>query len=115
MNCDAPATIKRAYAEQLPPLLVAKFGKKKHYAREEILATIRYTGLPLDYSCWAMSLFEAPDAFNAFHNSIGEACNYIAMQAEMLQFIPESCSDAWFHFHWDWIPWDIFDWFDWTR
>ena len=114
MTCTAPQAIKKAYAEQLPPVLAKKYGRKKHYSRQEIHDGIAQCGLPVDYSCWAMAMFEAPDAFAASHRSAGEVCDYAAMHGEMLRLIPSPGSDAWSLFDWDWVPWDILDWFDWS-
>ena len=107
-----PMHIKRAYAERLPPILARKHGRKKHYSRGEILDAIGHAALPMDYSCWGMAMFEAREAFESFHRAAGETCNYLAMHTEMLSLISSSASEAWFSFDWDWIPWDIFEWLD---
>jgi hypothetical protein len=119
ITCDAPRSVKRTYAEELPPLLAKRYGKQKHYSREQILSTIRDNSLSIDYTCWAMAMFEEPFDFEAFHHAAGEACSYVAMRAEMLSLLPRPSSDAWSLFDWDWISWDIgdwfgLDWFDWS-
>lgn len=113
--CNAvPMHIKQAYAERLPPVLARKHGRKKHYTRTEILESINEVGLSMDYSCWAMAMFEAPEAFESFHRAAGEACEYASMHSEMLSLIPSASSEAWWSFDWDWIPWDIAGWLDWS-
>lgn len=95
--------------------LVSRHGKQRTYSQPQIQSAAQHVGYPLDVHCWAYCVFMDAGSFNDFHRSIGEACDYTAMKATML----DGLSGGGFQLpdlDLSWIEWpdinlsSIFDW-----
>ncbi len=64
--------------------LTAKHGKQKSYTPPQIQSAASNVGYPIDVHCWAMCVFMSQSDFAAYHDSIGESCNYDLMRGTML-------------------------------
>jgi hypothetical protein len=95
--------------------LIARHGKQRTYTQPQIQSAAQQVGYPIDVHCWAYCIFMDHGAFDEFHRSIGEACDYTSMKATML----DSLSGGGFQLPdlgLSWIEWPdidlslIFDW-----
>lgn len=98
--------------------LLQHYGKKTYYTIDEVMNANLRQGVPLDFGCWSHAVFNSHRDFDAFHESIGEACDYTAMKADMLGAVSAIAeSTSWFDFDLSWLEfpdldWSIFDVFD---
>lgn len=80
---------KKQYIADIGKILINDYGRKEYYKPEEIKEANKksrwYSGT--DYSCWSMSVFSSHDDFDAYHQSIGEVCDYVEMKQAMLSGI----------------------------
>jgi hypothetical protein len=111
-------TDKKAYAKEVGEILVRNYGKKKFYSPEQVTKASSQSRYDIDWHCWAMCLFTSPFDFDTYHQSIGEACDYAAMKAEMTSALTDGASKAWFDIDLSWLEWpdielpSIFDFLD---
>ena len=84
----APAE-KKVLTEKVGEVLVNKTGKKKTYSVEEVKAAARGANIPLDWDCWALSLYCDRTDFDDYHRAIGEVCNFDFMHGKMLGAVSE--------------------------
>ncbi len=73
----------RSYARRLPGILRRDYGAAPAYTPAQIRQTIKRCGLNSEYSCYAISMFSNRPAFDAFHHSRGEDCDYDTMRSEV--------------------------------
>jgi hypothetical protein len=83
-TCAIPPQDKRALAQKVGKHLTTLYGKRRTYSPQLVKAAMRRCHLPEVWDCWALSLFTSPEDFSAYHASLGEACDYASMQADML-------------------------------
>ena len=101
--------------------LANSYGKKKYYSQKEIRSSLDRNAYAVDVHCLAYCLFMDHDSFDAYHESIGETCDYLAMKSSMLSAVTEHASDSWLDFDFDlsWFDWpdidisSVFDLIDW--
>jgi hypothetical protein len=67
--------------------LVKNYGKKKYYTVEEVKAATKRQNIDLDYACWSHAVFNTHGDFDAYHQAMGESCDYVAMKSEMLSTV----------------------------
>lgn len=105
MNCPPAPENKKAYISEIGTILVKEHGKKKYYTPEEVKKASKksthYNTSGLDWSCWAMCTFSSHSDFDAYHQTTGEACDYVVMKTEMLSGIATTST----------IGMDTVDWF----
>lgn len=91
--------------------LVAIHGKKKYYTQPQIKRALERNAYLVDVHCWAYCLFLSHDAFDTYHASIGEICDFISMKTSMLASATDHVSDSWLDFDWDlsWLELPDFD------
>ena len=89
-TCAIAIKDKRALARNVGKHLTARYGKRAHYSPTLVRTTMRRLDYPVGWDCWALSLFTSADDFNAYHTALGEACNYAAMNSEMLSAVDAS-------------------------
>ena len=77
-------TIK-SYLARIGPLLAKRYGKSALYTPKQVEDTARTAGLPTDELCYALSIYCAQDAFDLYHEDLGEDCNYWQMRAEVAE------------------------------
>ena len=100
--------------------LLNTYGRKRFYSVGEVQAAHKRRRIDFDVACWSHAVFNSRADFDAYHRSIGEACNYVAMKAEMLSSVSNHELDsAWFEFDFNlsWlefpdIDFSIFDFID---
>ena len=71
------------YVRKLPRLLAQDYGRRTQYTPAQIISTIERYHLNGIYSCYAIAMFSARDAFDSFHEANGEHCSYEAMHGEI--------------------------------
>ena len=109
---------KKAYGKRIGEILVRDYGKKKYYSGPHIKKASQEVKNGYDLHCWAMCLYMSPDEVKAYHDAIGDGCDYSAMKAEMTSALTDGASDSWFKFNMSWLEWpdielpSIFDIFD---
>lgn len=108
-SCALPPTDKKAYGKAVGEELVKNYGKKKYYSPEEVKKASSQTKYDIDWHCWAMCLYTSPSDFDAYHQSIGENCNYAEMKAEMTSALTDGASDSWFDIDLSWLEWPDID------
>jgi hypothetical protein len=117
-DCTFGPTDRRAFGKAVGEDLVAHHGKKKYYSVKEIKSSTRRLNYPVDWDCWAFSLFMSAPDFNTYHKSTGEPCDLAKMKSEMTAALTDGASWAWFDIDFSWLDWpdidlsDIFDLFD---
>lgn len=84
----APAE-KKVLTKKVGEALVKKNGKKKTYTPSEVKDAARTANIPIDWDCWALSLYCSPSDFDTYHQEIGEICNYDFMHGKMLEAVSE--------------------------
>lgn len=98
-KCPPAPTNKKEYISTIGKILIEEFGKKKYYTPEEVKEAIKKTEYnntnEIDWLCWAMCIFTSPSAFNAYHEMIGEICDYVEMKTEMLSGLSSSPVTDW--------------------
>ena len=102
---------KKDYAKQVGDVLVKNYGKQKYYKPAQIKYASRKTSYDIDWHCWAMVLYSSRSDFDAYHQKIGEVCDYTSMKAEMMLAVTDGVSESWFDFDFDlsWLEWPDFD------
>ena len=115
---ESSPTYRKLYGKAVGEILVKEHGKKEYYTPAQVKSASSRTKYNVDWHCWAMCLYcSAPD-FVAFHESIGEACDYASMRAKMTSAMTDGKSDSWFDVDLSWLEWpdvdlsSIFDIFD---
>ena len=71
------------YVRELPRLLAKDYGRRTQYTPAQVRSTIERYHLNGIYSCYAIAMFSARDAFDQFHEANGEHCSYDAMRGEI--------------------------------
>jgi hypothetical protein len=71
------------YVRKLPRLLAKDYGRRMQYTPAQVRSTIERYHLNGIYSCYAIAMFSARDAFDQFHEANGEHCSYDAMRGEI--------------------------------
>ena len=97
--------------------LFKNYGRKQFYTVDEVRSANRRQAIPLDFGCWSHAAFNSHRDFDAYHQSIGETCDYIGMKADMLSSVSTVGDSSWFDFDLSWlefpdIDFSIFDFFD---
>ena len=72
-----------SYVRKLPRLLAKDYGRRMQYTPAQVRSTIERYHLNGIYSCYAIAMFSARDAFDQFHEASGEHCSYDAMRSEI--------------------------------
>jgi len=104
-TCTLSPADKKAYAIDVGKILVKKHGKQKSYTPLQVIKASQHTKYDLDWHGWAMSLYSTSDDFTAYHDSIGETCDYASMKAEMAYDITDGASESWFDIDLSWLDW----------
>jgi len=118
ISCNLAPADKKAYGKAVGEILVKDYGKKKYYSPKEVKRASSNSQYPIDWDCWAMSLYTSPGDFKTYHDAIGESCDYAAMKSEMTSALTDGVSDSWFDMDLSWLEWpdielpSIFDFFD---
>jgi hypothetical protein len=117
-TCAISPVDKRAYGKAVGDELLRLHGKKRYYSVRQTRSASDGLGFPVDWSCWAMSLYTSPGEFARHHAALGETCDYAGMKAEMFSAMTDGASRSWFSFDMSWLEWpdidfsSIFDFFD---
>jgi hypothetical protein len=113
--CELTPTDKKKYIGEVGQRLVKRHGKKKHYRPEEVRRASLDAGYPIDYVCWAYTVFTTPADFEALHAAAGEVCNYLEMKAEVLRELGQGAFEL-PDLDLSWLEWpdiDLSGLFDW--
>lgn len=116
--CELKPSDKRQFIGEVGEELVRAHGKKKYYKPSEIRKAADRRGYPIDIHCWAMSVFSTPEDFKDLHETSGEACDYVAMRAEVIGDLADGNSFSLPDLDLSWLEWpdidlsSLFDWFD---
>lgn len=86
-TCAIALKDKRSLARHVGKHLTARYGKRTHYSPTLVKVTMRRLNYPDAWDCWALSLFTDRNDFTAYHDSLGELCNYATMNSEMLNAV----------------------------
>lgn len=100
---------KRELVRRVGADLNARSGRKKFYSPSEIGKSLKRLDERVGIHCWAYCFYSTPTDFAAYHESIGEACDYAAMKSELLSAFTEGASDSWFDIDLSWLDWPDID------
>lgn len=75
----------KSYIKKLPSLLAKDYGKSKDYTPNQVRRTIERSGLNVDDACYGIAMFSSREAFNKYHQEIGENCDYDVMRSEIAE------------------------------
>jgi hypothetical protein len=118
--CHISPTDKRAFGKAVGDELLKRHGKQRFYSVEQVNNAVRRLDYPIDWSCWAFSLYTSPLEFRTYHDYLGEACDYGEMKAQMFSAMTDGASSSWFDIDMSWLEWPdidlscIFEFFDWN-
>lgn len=73
----------KSYIKKLPSLLAKDYGKTKTYTPKQVKRAIERAGLCVTDACFAIAMFSGREAFDQYHQEIGESCNYDVMRCEI--------------------------------
>lgn len=107
--CTLAPTDKKRYGKEVGEILVKEYGKNKYYTPEQVKKASSRSKYDIDWHCWAMCIYTSPSDFNAYHQSIGESCDYGEMKAEMASALTDGASDSWFDIDTSWLEWPDID------
>lgn len=117
--CAISPPDRRNQVKRVGDDLVRQYGKKRFYTVQEVKDSNRRCDIPLDFGCWSHATFNTHSDFDAYHQSIGELCDYVAMKSEMLSSVSNATDTSIFDFDFDlsWLEFpdidlSIFDFFD---
>lgn len=118
--CAVRPADRRKQIQSVGNDLLQHYGRKKYYTVQEVRRANEQQGISPDFACWSHAAFNSHADFDAFHESLGETCDYTAMKADMLSAVSKTDDAAsWFNFDFDlsWLEfpdldWSIFDFFD---
>jgi hypothetical protein len=116
-TCTISPSDRRRQVQRVGDDLVKNYGKKRYYTVAEVKEANRRQGINPDFSCWSYATFNSHSDFDAYHQAIGENCDYVAMKSEMLASVSNSADASWFDIDLSWlefpdIDWSIFDFFN---
>ena len=100
--------------------LTKHYGQQKFYTQKQVKTILDRKGFDIDIHCWDYCLFMDHTSFDAYHQTIGESCNYLGMKESMVSAVTDHQSDSWLDFDFDlsWFEWpdielpSIFDFID---
>jgi hypothetical protein len=116
--CHLEPEDKKAFIGAVGKELTEKHGKKKYYRPAEVRSAAERLGYAVDIHCWAYCIFLSHDDFKTLHDAAGEACDYAAMKASVLQEFAPNGVFSWLDIDLSWLEWpdidpsSLFDWFD---
>ena len=105
---NRPADL-RAFGKSVGDELIRRHGKQKTYKPKQVQSAVERLGFPLDWGCWAMSLYSPREEFEAHHAATGEVCDYGAMKSEMTAALTDGASNSWFDIDMSWLEWPDID------
>ncbi|MEI2743060.1 MAG: DUF6559 family protein [Candidatus Competibacter sp.] len=73
----------KSYIRKLPSLLAKDYGKSKTYTPKQVKRTIERSGLSVSDACYGIAMFSGREAFDQYHQEVGESCNYDAIRSEI--------------------------------
>lgn len=100
---------KSAFGKDVGEDLIRHHGKKRYYTVKEVKDSVQRRDYPMDWSCWAFCLFTSPEEFTAYHDRMGESCDYGGMKAEMVSAMTDGASTSWFDANMSWLEWPDID------
>lgn len=71
------------YKGRLGRLLKARYGPKDRYSPAQVKAIMKEWGYSTPYDCYGLAMYCDYADFMAYHQAIGQACNYEAMRSEI--------------------------------
>ena len=71
------------YTQKLGKLLRERDGVQSKYHPDRIMTAIKIGGLNRNRACYGIAMYAEYDDFMAYHESIGESCNYYLMRDEI--------------------------------
>ena len=89
--------------------LLKNYGKKNFYTVQEVKEANRRQGIGLDFGCWSHATFNTHRDFDAYHQSIGETCDYVAMKSDMLASVSNATDSSWFDVDLSWLEFPDID------
>ncbi len=95
---------KKQFVQDVGADLVETHGKRKYYSQSEIKAAAIRTGASVDWLCWSYAFFMSEPDFLAYHESIGEVCDYGMMRSAMAEALTVDVG-TWFDFDLSWLDW----------
>ena len=115
--CAISPSDRRKQVQLVGNDLIKNYGRKPYYSVQEVKAANSRQNISLDVGCWSHATFNRHSEFDAYHQSIGESCDYVAMKAEMLSSIGNVAASSWFDFDLSWLEFpdidlSIFNFFD---
>jgi len=73
----------KSFIKQLPGLLAKDYGKSKMYTPKQVKKTIERSGLSVANACYGIAMFSGRDAFEQYHQEMGENFSYVDMRGDI--------------------------------
>src|SRR3954452_9686050 len=102
--CKSIPPNRREFGKRVGDNLLRRHGKKNYYTVEQVRDALVTSNLPLDWDCWAFSLFTSRHDFDAHHQALGEVCDYSGMRIEMISALAETGFSL-FDIDLSWLEW----------
>src|SRR5689334_13756455 len=115
--CKTAPPDRRDFGKRVGDNLLKRHGKKRFYTIDQVRDSVVASQFPLDWDCWAFSLFTSRQDFDSYHRAMGKVCDYSAMRGEMIGALTDT-SFSLFDLDLSWLEWPdidlsgIFDFFD---
>jgi hypothetical protein len=116
--CTVEPKDKKELGTRVGHRLVRDYGKRRFYTPQQVRSAVHAESFPMDWACWGYALFCTPEDFAAVHRTLGEACDFAAMKADMTSAVTDGASGSWFDLDLSWLDWpdidlsSVFDLFD---
>lgn len=116
-TCAMSPRDRRAQVKAVGDDLVKHHGKKHFYTVQQVKDANRRNNIDVDFACWSHAAFNSHSDFDAYHESIGEQCDYAVMKGEMLESVSNTADSSLFDIDLSWLEfpdvnWSIFDFVD---
>ncbi len=107
--CSISPADRRQQTRAVGSDLLKNYGRKQYYSVEEVKSANRRQNIGPDFACWSHATFNSHKDFDAYHQSIGESCDYISMKCEMLSSVSTTADSSWFDLDLSWLEFPDID------
>lgn len=107
--CALAPNDKQRQTRRVGEDLLRHHGKRNFYSVQQVHTANQRNRIDLDVACWSHALFNTHEDFDQLHAAAGEACDYLAMKAEMLRSLTRGGASSWFDFDLSWLEFPDLD------
>jgi type II secretory pathway pseudopilin PulG len=78
----------RDYVRRVGRVLRVRYGKQPSYAPNSVKQMLREWGYSTNFDCYCLALYCNQIEFDSYHQSTGQACDYLSMRQEICIYLP---------------------------